>query len=211
MRKNVLKQTLLALCLTMALPFAKAQVRVGDILCEGGEVVSLNSIETSVSNAIGVVVHVDASGKHGWAIALNDIGEYAWGPNAKDTPLRNYMNKAAASNDLDGYKNTRTILTHGYDIEFPAFDSLDFDNGWYLPAIGQLKRFYANLDKVNEGLEAAGGATFSTETEWEYWSSTEYSICNAWNINHKGELQCKDHSFNGNKDDWRFIRAFKNF
>ena len=142
---------------------------------------------------------------------MDDIGEYPWGPNAKDTPLRNHMSKAAAAKDLDGYANTRTILKRGYDIAFPAFDSLDFDNGWYLPAIGQLKRLYDNLDKVNEGLEAAGGTTFSKETEWEYWSSTEYSICNAWNIDFNGELHCKDYSFNGNKDDWRFIRAFKNF
>ena len=211
MRKNVLKQTLLALCLMLALPFAKAQVRVGDILCEGDVFVSPNSLEASVSNAIGVVAYVDASGKHGWAIALDDIGEYALGPNAKDTPLRNHMNKASATNDLDGYKNTQTILKRGYDIPFPAFDSLDFENGWYLPAIGQLKRLYDNLDKVNEGLEAAGGTTFSKEIEWEYWSSTEYSICNAWNIDFNGELHSKDHSFNGNKDDWRFIRPFKNF
>lgn len=211
MRKNVLNQTLLTLCLTMVAAFANAQVRVGDILCEGDVVVSCSSLETTSHTPIGVVFHVDASGKHGWAVALDNIGEYAWGPNAKDTPLRNYQNKQQALTDNDGYANTKRILHHGYDIEFPAFDSLDFNNGWYLPAIGQLKRLFNNLDKVNATLEAVGGTSFSTLDEPEYWSSTEYNVCNAWNIDCFGEVHYKDHSFNGNKDDKRFIRAVRSF
>lgn len=211
MRKMILKQTLLLLCLMMAIPFASAQVRVGDILCEGDEVVRLADYDTASYRAIGVVFHVDASGKHGWAVAMNDLGEYAWGPNSKDTRLRNLTSKQQAAGDLDGQSNTRTILNHGLDIEFPAFDSLDFQNGWYLPAIGQLKRLYNNLDKVNESLTAAGGTALSDDIHAEYWSSTEYSVCNAWTIDAYGELHFKDNTFNGNKDGRRHVRGSKNF
>lgn len=211
MRNNVLKLALMALFLTIAVPFVNAQVRVGDILCDDNSVVSSSSFVSSAHTAIGVVFHVDATGKHGWAVGLEDIGEYAWGPNSKDTPLRNYQSKQAAASDLDGYANTKKILHHGFDIEFPAFDSLDFNNGWYLPAIGQLKRLYKNIDKVNSSLEDVGGTPFSTTEEWEYWSSTEFSVCNAWNIDSFGELHCKDYSFNGNKDEKRLIRGVRNF
>ncbi len=210
MRKNVLKQTLLALCLTMALPFVKAQVHVGDILCEGDVVVSPNSLDSTVHNAIGVVFHVDASGKHGWAVALQDVeGEQNWGPNAKDTPLRNISSKQQAINDVNGYANTKTVIDLGYFVEFPAFETLDFENGWYLPAIGQLKRLYKNMEAVNSAFAAVGGTPLSTEEE--YWSSTERYICEAWYIDPSGEIHCKDHSFNGNKDDRRLVRGVRNF
>ena len=99
----------------------------------------------------------------------------------------------------------------GYDIPFPAFDSLDFENGWYLPAIGQLKRLYSKLDKVDESLSAVGGTPFSNNGEWEYWSSTENYICNAWFIDSFGKLHYKDYSFNGDKDGRRFVRGVKDF
>ena len=211
MKTKLLKQSLIALFLIMAMPLAKAQVRVGDILCDDNTVVSQAGFALSSHTAVGVVFYVDATGKHGWAIGLEDLGKYAWGPNSKDTRLRNFTDKQQAVNDRDGFSNTRRILEARYDIEFPAFDSVDIENGWYLPAIGQWKRLYANLDKVNAGLEAAGGTAFSTTTDWKYWSSTEYSVCNAWAIDSLGVLRYEDETFNGNKDARLFVRVAKNF
>ena len=210
-RKKVMKHLMTALLIAVAAPFVNAQVQVGDILCEGNVVVSPADFVFSEHNAIGVVFHVDATGQHGWAVGLKDLGEYAWGPNSKDTPLRNYTSEQRAMKDLDGYSNTKTIFDAGYDIEFPAFDSLDFKNGWYLPAIGQLKRLYANLDKVDKSLSMVGGSPFSNTEEWEYWSSTEYSVCNAWNMNSFGKLNYKDETYNGDKDGRRLVRGVKNF
>lgn len=211
MCNKVIKLLMTALLIAVAAPFVNAQVKVGDILCEGDVVVSPANFSLSEHNAIGVVFHVDATGKHGWAVGLKDIGEYAWGPNSIDTPLRNRSSKQQAKNDLDGYSNTKTILEGGYDIAFPAFDSLDFENGWYLPAIGQLKRLYSKLDKVDESLSAVGGTPFSNNGEWEYWSSTENYICEAWFLDSFGRMNNKDYSYNGNKDDRRFVRAVRNF
>ena len=211
MCKKAMKHLLTALLVVVAAPFVKAQVHVGDILCEDNVVVSPASFALSGHTAIGVVFYVDATRQHGWAVGLNDVGEYAWGPNCIDTRLRNCTTKQQAMNDINGYANTKAIIEAGYAIEFPAFDSLDFDNGWYLPAIGQLKRLYSNLNKVDESLSAVGGTPFSSNGEWEYWSSTEYYICEAWYIDSFGRLKNKDHSYNGDKDDKRFVRGVINF
>lgn len=211
MCKKVIKHLMTALLIAVAAPFVNAQVHVGDILCEDGAVVSPASLVISEHNAVGVVFHVDGTGKHGWAVGLKDIGRYAWGPNCKDTPLRNCLNAQNAIQNTDGHSNTRTIVEGGYDIEFPAFDSIDYKNGWYLPALGQMKRLYANLDKVDESLSAMGGVPFSDNEEWEYWSSTEYNVCNAWYMDNFGKMHCKDESYNGNKDTRRLIRAVKSF
>lgn len=209
--RKIARHLMTALLIMVAAPFVKAQVHVGDILCEGNVVVSPSSFAVSGHTPIGVVFHVDGSRQHGWAVGLKDLGKYQWGPNSVDTPLRNRMNKLQAKNDLDGYNNTKTILEGGYDIPFPAFDFLDFENGWYLPALGQLKYLYANLDKVNESLSAVDGTPFSTEEDWEFWSSTEYSICNAWSMDSSGKFYHKDESYNGNKDDRKIIRGVRNF
>lgn len=211
MNKIVLRLSLLALCFAMAMPFAKAQVHVGDILCDDDEVVSCSGLETLGRTPVGVVFYVDATGKHGWAVALNELGDCAWGPNSKDTPLRNYTAKQQATTDLNGYSNTKTIQEGGYDIPFPAFDSLNMEKGWYLPAIGQLKRLFDNLNKVNESLSAVNGLPIPSEVDCEYWSSTEYSVCNAWFIDSFGELHYSDQTYNGDKDGRRRIRGVKNF
>ena len=67
------------------------------------------------------------------------------------------------------------------------------------------------LDKVDESLSAVGGTPFSDNGEWEYWSSTESYICDAWFLDSFGKLNNKDYSYNGNKDDRRFVRAVRNF
>ena len=211
MRNKAMKHLMTALLILVAAPFVKAQVHVGDILCEDGTVVSPSGFVISEHNAVGVVFYVDATKHHGWAVALNDIGKDQWGPNWIDTPLRNCKNKLQATNDLDGYSNTRVIVEGGYDFAFPAFDSLDYKNGWYLPAIGQLKRLYANLDKVDATLSSVGGSPISKDEDWEYWSSTECYICDAWSMDSFGKLYNNDESYNGNKDDRKFIRGVKNF
>ena len=211
MSKKTMKHLMTALLILVAAPFVKAQVHVGDILCDDGAIVSPASFVLSEHNDVGVVFYVDGTKHQGWAVGLNDIGKDQWGPNWIDTPLRNSKNKAQAMNDLDGYSNTKIIFEGGYDVAFPAFNSLDFENGWYLPAIGQLKRLYNNLDKVEETLSAVGGSPLSNTEDWEYWSSTEFFVMDAWSMDSSGKLYDNDESYNGNKDDRKLIRGVKNF
>ena len=208
MCKNVLRIMIASLLVILSASFVNAQVKVGDILCEGNRVVSPS---LAGSEAIAVVFYVDASGQHGWAVALHDSGNYAWGPNCYNTPLRDCTQRSNAAADLNGYKNTGIILE--YRSDYPAFNALDYENGWYLPAIGQLKRLYSKLDKVNESLSAVGGDVFPLDSDpnWECWSSTEYNVVSAWFMNASGVLCYKDTTYNGTKDSRRVVRGVINF
>ncbi|MCR5039534.1 MAG: hypothetical protein K6A94_09380 [Bacteroidales bacterium] len=208
MKTSILKTMMTALLLTIAVPFVNAQVHVGDILCQGNLIYSPSIYPSSGATAIGVVFYVDNTGQHGWAVALQDAGSYQWGSSGSDTPLPNYINTRQAIYDLDGYNNTLIVRQHSTD--HPAFYAVDFANGWYVPAIGQLNYLYGNLVEVNASLQVAGGTAFDNG-DWRYWSSTEYSSLIAWYLYSSGEL----YSYYGNGSyskyaSWRVrgVRAF---
>lgn len=214
--KNIsLKKMMLALLITVAVPCVNAQVaHIGDILCEGNQVVSPTNFNANTHTPVGVVFYVDNTGKHGWAIDLQDAGSsYNWRNAWDDTPLTNYPGtgngKRLAIYDLDGYRNTEIIYAQYNDstfsTQFPAFAAVDLENGWYLPAIGQLNYLYGNLIEVNVGIYAAGGTPFETGTSWTYWSSTEATGQYSWIIKSSGYLG--DYS---KKDSYR-VRAARNF
>ena len=193
MQHKLLKTMLLALLVWAVVPSLEAQVaHVGDILCEGDLVVSPANYNASTQTAKAVVFYVDNTGQHGWAIALQDAGSFAWGSKYTDTPLTNYYGGYDGTNgrrqaiyDIDGYHNTQTIRE---SYNYAAFNAVDFENGWYLPAIGQLNYLYGNLDEVNVSLESVGGTRFVGG--WEYWSSTEGQKEFAWWLCSSGELRC---------------------
>lgn len=204
--KTTLKKMMLAALLCLVLPLmANAQVyHVGDVLCEGGVIVSPANYEASGLLAEGVVFYVDATGLHGWAVALQDAGRFTWGPSGNDTPLANFSGKRQAIYDLDGYNNTAIVRNCG--TNYPAFYAVDFENGWYLPAIGQLNYLYGNLVEVNATLQQVGGAPFDMNGGWwAYSSSTEPYIGCAWCLESSGELSC------GSKTILRSVRGVRAF
>ena len=219
MKKSIFKSMLLALLFGVAVPCVNAQVaHIGDILCEGNYVVSPANFNASSDSPIGVVFYVDNVGKHGWAIDLQDAGSFKWGNYEQNTPLTNYNNSdRLAIYDLDGYRNTEVIYAAYHDndsifnTDYQAFSAVDFENGWYLPAIGQLNYLYGNLIEVNAGLYAAGGTPFETGTSWIYWSSTEYSASGAWYIQHSGFMRGDAGYVEPRKTNSYRVRAARNF
>ena len=167
----------------------------------GNAIISPANYPSSGATAIGVVFYVDNTGQHGWAVALQDAGRYQWGSHGSDTPLPNYDNQRQAIYDLDGYENTRIVREHSTD--HPAFYAVDFENGWYIPAIGQLNYLYGNLVEVNESLTMAGGGVFHA-SEW-HWSSTEKSGDNAWELYSSGTVA------NYSKTCNDYVRGVRNF
>lgn len=208
MRKHVLKFMMTALLMTLVVPFVNAQVNVGDILCEGNKVVSPDDFDAKNATAIGVVFNVDDSGEHGWAVALQDDGLYTWGGYGVDTQLENYSRRGSATDDIDGLNNTKTIL----DLKksYQAFEAVNYAKGWYLPAAGQLKKLYKNLDDVNPILEKIG-APIVREIGITYWSSTEYSDIDAWYLSTIGGLDHTSNGYNDNKNGTRLVRGVINF
>ena len=55
---------------------------------------------------------------------------------------------------------------------------------WWLPSVGELLMMYANKAKINYALSLIKGA-HQLDTSW-YWSSTEGSPANAWNLDFGG-------------------------
>lgn len=208
MRKHVLKQMMVALLMALVVPCVNAQVNVGDILCKGDTIVSPADYDTLNATAIGVVFYVDDSGEHGWAVALEDAGSFAWGGYGEDTKLDNYSNRSSASDDIDGYNNTKTILE--LDKDYPAFSAVDFEKGWYLPAAGQLKRLYKNIKDVNSSLVEAGGFAVKP-IGVTYWSSTEYSDIDAWYLITIGGLEFTSDGYNDHKNGIRLVRSVRDF
>lgn len=221
MKKNLLKQAILALLLTAAVPTLTAQVHVGDILCEGNLIYPPSTYPVSGATAIGVVFYVDNTGQHGWAVALEDAGSFAWGCFGTDMPLPNYGDKRQAIHDLDGYENTRIVRENCMDTL--AFYSIDFANGWYVPAIGQLNYLYGNLVEVNYSLKIVNGNELENSESWHYWSSTENANYYSWYIASSGEINVGNrylvhngayetyYVYNDAKNSSKRVRAVRNF
>ena len=208
MRKHVLKLMMTALLMALMVPCVNAQVNVGDILCEGDTIISPDDFDTVNFKAVGVVFFVNDSGEHGWAIALEDDGLFTWGGYGDDTELDNYTSRRSAANDTAGFNNTKAILELGKD--YPAFNAVDFENGWYLPAAGQLKRLYKNLKDVNASIEKANGLIVKP-IGLTYWSSTEYSDIDAWYLITIGGLEYTSDGYNDHKDGVRLVRSVRDF
>ena len=203
-----MKLLMAAILIVSAVPFLNAQVQVGDILCEGDRVVSPSDYDSSNDKAIGVVFYVDGTGEHGWVVSLDNVGQCSWGGYDEDTSLDNVGGNFRAKRDKDGYENTKTILEE--HPEYPAFAIMDFEGGWYLPAIGQMKLIYDNFDELNETLEKIGGTVFE-RNGYTYWSSTEHNSCDAWYMCSIGGIGCTSDSFNDCKTSSRLIRSVRDF
>ena len=211
---HLLKKAILALLLCVAMPILNAQIaHVGDILCEGDLIVSPANYPSSGATAKAVVFYVDNTGQHGWAIALENAGVGRWGA-FDDTPLTNFGGFRQAIYDLDGYYNTQIVRAFGSNDtgNYFAFFAVDFENGWYLPALGQLNYLYGNLDEVNASLGVVGGSQFAGT--WQYWSSTEAGWRNSWYLMYTGEIHQRNNVNNYDSESKRLdksVRAAINF
>ena len=152
-------------------------VAIGDILCTDNIIVKPSTWPVAGKTATGIVFYVDNTGEHGWAVHLHDQGtSVQWTPEGQeaDIPtLVNYINPRDAILDLDGYSNTQKIRNAGNATRYPAAYAVDFANGWYLPAAGQLRLLFGEIVTINASLQIVGGTQFLMNSIWWYWSSTE--------------------------------------
>lgn len=158
-------------------------VRVGDILCTDDTFVKPYDWPVSGKTAKAVVFYVDGTGMHGWAVGLQDMYK-TWGPlNETVSGLHPYSHWLDALNDMNGLSNTQQIRNKSNASQYPAASSVDFNNGWYLPSIGQLNTLFGSIFEVNTSLNAIGGTNIKYA---EYWSSTTSTANNySWMFNMK--------------------------
>ena len=165
-------------------------VTIGDILCTDSSIVKPSAWPVAGKTAMGIVFYVDNTDAHGWAVQLQEQGNYIWGTSQEtDIPtLTNYATSFEAMADFDGYDNTQKIRDAGNATTYPAAYAVDFANGWYLPAEGQLRLLYSEIVTLNTSLQVVGGSLFPMESGWRYWSSTERNQNNAWCLQSHGRV-----------------------
>ena len=154
--------------------------QVGDILYSD---MSCDPNVIASKKPIGVVF--DRRGK---AIGLEQSQKY-WSATDFDVPgVDNIKDHTLAIADLDGKKNTSTILAYCITERksCPAFEYVNSyktegtkAGDWYLPSIGELYEIYDNMGVLNVALGKIAATRLTAS--W-YWSSSEYSIGNAWAV-----------------------------
>ena len=122
----------------------------------------------------GVIFWIDPSGKHGKIVSLTESKSVLqWSSdNAEQKRLIGVDDKS------DGAKNMAKVKQiSGWESKYPAFKwCADLGEGWYLPAIEELKLFTLNTSvhyAVNQTLETKGKKLANKGDSRWYWSSTE--------------------------------------
>ena len=177
-------------------PHSPQLVVPGDIVCTDSTIVKPADWPVPGKTAKAVVYFVDTTGEHGWAVNLHDQGSFPWGNTylPESSGLSSTIMEPEFA--LDGKLNTQKLRLYGDAASFPAVWSVDFDHGWYLPAIGQLMLIFYELSTINETLSLVSGDPFTPSPTYEpmaswyyhYWSSTPQQFsqpgsnlpCNPW-------------------------------
>ena len=153
---------------------------VGDILYSD---MTCNSNYVVSKTPIGVVF--DHSGK--LAIGLEGSQEY-WSDYFDVPGVENITSSTLAIADLDGKKNTSTVLAYckANGKNCPAFKYVNSyktegtkAGDWYLPSMGELYAIYGNMGVLNVALGKIAATRLDTSY---YWSSSENSGYSAWGL-----------------------------
>ena len=204
---NMKKGVLLFVSLWISLLGFGQTVNIGDILCTDGSTISAADFPSSGRTAEGIVFYVNESG-HGWAVSLECqavsthwvTSDYYY--EMFDIPeLDNFEYSREAIHDLDGYSNTE-IIRNAHEADwYPAAWSVDFNNGWYLPAAGQLRWLMAYINEVNTSLAAVQGTMFTFDHPRWYWTSTERGPAHAIVVSQTGSV--------ANYPKWNYIGQYE--
>ncbi|MCR5659529.1 MAG: DUF1566 domain-containing protein [Bacteroidales bacterium] len=139
----------------------------------------IGNLVTNADGSQGVLFYVNSTGTEGWMVALDDASPSCqWGDDFDVLALHEMpFQLPMALEDQSGYLNTSILR----DLQAPesgyAATQVNFDNGWYLPSVGQLRKLYSALPFIEAAITDAGGTTLSDGT---YWSSSEYSSSQAF-------------------------------
>ena len=131
----------------------------------------------------GVVFEVTADGKHGKIVSLTESKEaLQW------TDVGIVIKRLIGADDkYNGANNMAKVQQIvGWREKYPAFAwCADLGEGWYLPAIEELKKFTRGddvHDAVNRTLAEKGRQIANIGDYHWYWSSTEQEESYAWRV-----------------------------
>lgn len=150
-------------------------MKVGDVLCTDGQILSMEAWKGSGKEGIGIVFHVntnpDIEGR-GYAVYLNDLESLAFADS-----LGKKQGTSADAYALDGNQNTYALMSQrnvGSPMAGAVFDLWRFGQSAYIPSVAQLRLLKETRGYINQGIVAIGGESITDMPDgcW-YWSSTE--------------------------------------
>lgn len=126
---------------------------------------------------VGEIYEVDGQ-PQGIVVEVSSVGRYA-----KIASLTEYQAKWAAfdsaddmvnaTSSTDGMANTALVKSIvGYETQYPAFGVYnELGDGWYLPAVDEIKQLYASKDRINASVHDRSDV--APVNSALYWTSTE--------------------------------------
>ena len=113
--------------------------------------VHIGDVVTFPNNSTGVVFYINPDHTGGWVVRSTDNATspgVKWSTgNSNVNGIPDISNFSSLLSDVDGYNHTdqmRTQYGTGGNTTYSA-TSVDFNNGWYLPAAGQLRKLFSML------------------------------------------------------------------
>lgn len=150
-------------------------MKVGDVLCTDGQILSKSDWEKSGKEGIGIVFHVntnpDIEGR-GYAVYLRDLAPVAFADS-----LGIKQGTSADAYALDGNSNTYALMSQrnvGSPMADVVFELWRYGQSAYIPSVAQLRLLNSARTSINGNLKAIGGQILTDVPGgcW-YWSSTE--------------------------------------
>ncbi|MBP5480981.1 MAG: gliding motility-associated C-terminal domain-containing protein [Paludibacteraceae bacterium] len=171
-------------------------VSIGDVFCTDGSFVSIDSFPASGKQAEGVVYHYDDTEGYAYVVHLFEPSQnLRWSNVYYDIPaLENQQYLPNLLEDMDGFGHTSLIRGTGDANEYPLAWSADLEHGWYIPAIGELRKMFGSVSLLNASLNLLGGDSIYynnydaslNDRFFYYFSSSEYNedmaCCLKWNF-----------------------------
>lgn len=147
----------------------------------------------------GVVFEVDSTGLHGKIVSLAEA-KLQWCTEAEYKQAIKI-----GTTDKENGQNNQTVIEQITDwrTKYPAFAwCADQGEGWYFPAIDELKIIFDVSAAVTRMLQQQGGGNLSEPL----WSSTEENQLRGWRIKEN-----RSHTYSYDKLDDTFVRAVTTF
>lgn len=152
-----------------------ASLKVGNVVCADGAVLSYEQFQKTNKEAVGVVYEVEAKQKDaviGYAVYIHELDPVAFADS-----LGVDQNTSASVEEKDGNVNTYALF-HTEEVNSPlalkSFDLWHYGQSTYVPSVKQLAQLYRVRHFVNQRIAEVGGTPLSLEPGacW-LWSSTE--------------------------------------
>lgn len=167
--------------------------KVGDAWCGDEKFLRREEINSGNGKQVeGIVFWINSdpaapSGQRGWIVSVDPpdyYGGWTFTEYSGNVTEKRYETVLEALADTSGYEHTQKAKAKGAEDDYPAVFSCT--DGWYLPALGQLRVLIAEWEQVEATYQvvrnAGGGGIYPLllDRESSYWSSSEAEGGKIW-------------------------------